>query len=201
MYLLPTAPETSELNKTELTTAKSLIFGHNIRDRKFNSDLASELELWLNAHSKSGLVLNFELGFQAWEDETLVKGKFFKILFENYTTTGAKAGENAKVSHAAIVGEPFDIKYGSDNWCAIYLKLNLTGNTSSTIVDIFCGAEGKLSKIKTPYDQTLSSYIHGEDSDGDNTPGFLGGFIIIILGALAVIYKIFLKPPRKIKNG
>jgi len=201
MYLLPTPPETDELNKTELTSAKSLIFGHNIRDRKFNKDLAPELELWLDTHGKSGLVLTFELGFQAWEDETLVKGKFFKILFENYTTTGAKAGENAKVSYAGIEGEPFDIKYGSDNWCAIYFKVNLTGNISGTGVEIYCGAEGKISKIKIPYDQTLSAYIHGEDSDGDSTPGFQGGFIIIILGALTVIYKVFLKPPIKIKNG
>ena len=123
-YLLPYPPGDEATNKTELSTSQGLVFTHHLRDRKFNTELTPELDIWLNANGKAGLILTFELGFQAWEEDTLIEGKFYRILFKNYTTLGLSGIENAKISFDKYVGEPFDISYGSD-FAAFYLLINL----------------------------------------------------------------------------
>ncbi len=195
-YLLPEPPGDDSKNKTELTAGKSTYFSHNLRDRKFNEALNPELDLWLDAHGKNGLVLRFEIGFQVWEDETLIEGKFYKIIFKNYTTTGATGGENVKVAFLEYDGVPFDIKYGTGNWASIYLMINLTENVSaaSASVDIICGAGGKISSIKLPYDQTLSGFEHeqNKNNDGDSTwcsSSLVLVFAIGIIASVSFIYR------------
>lgn len=205
MYLLPLPPGDASENKTELTPGKLAVFSHNIRDRKLTENLKPELNLWLDAHGKAGLILQFEIGFQMWEDNTLIEGRFYKILFNNYTTTGIGiAGlENAKVIYRGYEGEPFDILSGSKNFAAVYFKVNLTINstTSTSTVDIFCGAWDKISFIQLPYDQTLSAYKHDQDKDNDDNglPGFDGGILIITLVGLVTLYFVFRYPRNRNK--
>jgi hypothetical protein len=201
-YFVPEAPGPEEVNKIELTTAKSLTFSHNIRDRKYNSKLTPYLNLWLDAHGKSGLNLSFQVGFQAWEEDTLITDKKFEILFENYTTKGFLVGEKVELQYQKYQGVPFDIKAGASNWSTIYLTINLT-DTSLTSgkdeigVDLYTGADGKASYIKIPYDQTLSAYKHKKDNEDDGSiPGFNTPTVIIALLAtltLIVYFRYFQK--------
>jgi hypothetical protein len=187
-YLLPNPPGAEAANKTELEPSKPIYFSHNIRDRKFDENLNPALDLWLDAHSQAGIELQFEIGFQAWEDNTLIEGKFFKIKFNNYKTTGAAGGENAKVTFLGYDGEPFDIKYGNDNWASIYLMINISKNaTKKTSVDILCGAGEKVSFISLPWDQTLSQYDSDQDQDGDDNGSLCGFSFIFVLIIMVVV--------------
>jgi hypothetical protein len=185
-YLLPDPPAAEATNKVKLEPGEPTYFSHNIRDRKFDETLNPELDLWLDASGKAGLELEFEIGFQAWEDNTLMEGKFYTIKFHNYTTKGTSGGENAKVKFLEYVGKPFDINYGSDNWASIYLMVNLTGTASSPSVDILCGANGKTSNIRLPWNQTLSKYESQQNKDDDDNGSicmfsFIFGLIILVL--------------------
>jgi hypothetical protein len=187
-YLLPYPPGDEATNKTELSTSQGLVFTHNIRDRKFNTELMPELDIWLNANGKAGLTLTLELGFQAWEQDTLIEGKFYRILFKNYTTSGLSGIENAKITFDKYVGEPFDISYGSD-FAAFYLLVNLTDNTSKPrTVEIYCGAGDKTSYIKLPYDKTLSSTEDKENKDDQSSTCFSWLILITVPTITLTIY-------------
>ncbi len=199
-FLSPTPPAKSNSNKTELTVSQPLIFTHNVRDRKFDDQITPELNLWLDSRNKKGLEIKFELGFQAWEDDTLIKDKFYKILFKNYTTIGATGGENVRLHYLKYDGETFDIKYGTNNFCSIYFMINLTDNpTPSSSVDIYCGAWGKTSYIKLPYNQTLSAYEFEKEKNEKTqpTPGFLVELFFAALIATMAIYTLFQKSQKK----
>ena len=136
-YLLPEPPGNEDTNITVLIPEQQLAYTHNIRDRKFDAKNKPELNIWLNARESKGIILNFEISIQAWEEDTFIEGKFFKILFNIYTAKGTAEGEFAKVSFLKYSGEPFDIKFGSDNYGAISLSINITGNiTKSTKVSL-----------------------------------------------------------------
>ncbi|MCK5561330.1 MAG: hypothetical protein KAJ51_12075, partial [Thermoplasmata archaeon] len=186
-YLLPNPPGAEATNKTELDPGKPTYFSHNIRDRKFNENLIPELDLWLDAHSQAGIELQFEIGFQAWEDNTLMDGKFYKIKFNNYKTTGAEGGENAKVTFLEYDGEPFNIKYGNDNWASIYLMINISKNATKTSVDILCGAGGRTSFIRLPWDQTLSQYESDKNQDDDDNGSLCMFSLIFVLIIMVVV--------------
>jgi hypothetical protein len=187
IYLSPTKAGIEESNKVELTATKNLSFSHSIRDRKFNKNLKPEIMLWLDSHGKANLKLRFEIGFQAWEEDTLIEGKFFKILFNNYTTIGNPYGENISLSYLRYDGEPFDIKSGSTNFASVYFSISLNNTGNSDKIDIYTGADGKASFIKVPYDNTLSASAKNDDNGGDSTPGFTLESLLLIL----VIFFIF----------
>jgi hypothetical protein len=197
-YLLPEPPDKDPKNKTTLQPGDILYQGHNLRDRKYNPDLKPSLDLWLDTHGQKGLVLQFEIGFQAWEENTLIDGEVYRIVFNNYTTIGAAGGENAIVTFREYVNEPFDIKYGADNYASIYLMINFTENASASSIDIYSGASGKISLIKLPFDQTLSWYESEQKKkdDNDNSPGFTGGVLIISAVVLIIIFSIKYRPER-----
>ena len=107
-------------------------------------------------------------------------GKLFRAKFGNYTTTGDQGGEFVNLTYTKYNGEPFDIKSGADNWCAVYLTIRRMDKLEDADLDIYTGAKGKISYVKIPYDQTLSSYEH-ENEENNATPGFLGGCVILAL--------------------
>lgn len=198
VFLLPNPPDDDPSNKTTVAPGKTITFGHNLRDKKYNKDLTPELDLWLDTHGQKGLVLQFEIGFQAWEDDTLIDGEVYGVVFENYTTVGVVGIEHALVPYREYINEPFDIKHGSKNWASIYFMINFTENSSASSIDVHCGAGGKTSFIRLPYDQTLSAYEHeqSKDKDEDNTPGFTGEMLILsIFGLIIIIAQI--SPSRK----
>ena len=137
--------------------------------------------LWLDSHGKADRSLSFEIGFQAWEEDTLIEGKFFKILFNNYTTIGNPYGENISMYYFKYDGEPFDLKSGSTNFAAVYFSITLTDTGNSDKIDIYTGADGKASFIKVPYDTTLSAQAQKDNNDNNSTPGFTLGSVLIIL--------------------
>lgn len=189
-YLLPQPPSHDSNNKTELLAQNRTIFGHNIRDRKFNNKITPELNLWINSHGRSGIELEFEIVFQAVEDNTLLPHKTFKILFENYTTNGSTENENLMPAFIKYDGKYFDIQYGNENWSSIYLKIQRTDNFTDTIVDIYFGSEQKVSYIKIPYDKTLSFYEYEKEKEEENqaTPGFTAIQVVLVLGILISIF-------------
>ena len=187
IYLSPTKGGIEEFNKRELTSTKNLTFTHSIRDRKFNKDFKPEIMLWLDSHGKTNLKLGFEIGFQAWEDDTLIEDKFFKIIFANYTTSGNPYGENVSLSYLRYDGTPFDLKSGSNNFAAVYFSISLEDTGKSDKIDIYTGADGKASFIKVPYDKTLSSVSNKNGNDNDSTPGFTLEWVLIVLIIIIVL--------------
>ncbi len=182
-YLLPDPPGSAPANKTELPAMNHSTFTHNIRDRKFNDKLKPELRLWVNTQGTKGIRLEFEIGFQAVEDNTIIPNKRFKILFSNYTTQGTIEPEYINLTFLKFDGAPFDINPGVENWCSVYLTIRRTDDMTNSKLYIFTGAEGKISYIIIPYDRTLSSYEHEKEDESENTPGFgleLVGTAIII---------------------
>jgi hypothetical protein len=197
-FLLPNPPDDDPMNKTTIAPGSTATYGHNLRDRKLNKDLNPELDLWIDTKGQSGLVLHFEIGFQAWEDDTLMNGQVYNIEFENYTTVGGSGPEHATVPFIKYIGEPYDIKHGSKNWASIYFSINFTENSSASSIDILSGAGGKTSFIKLPFDQTLSAFEHeqSKDKDKNNTPGFTGELFIVSFVAIIALIALF-KPLRR----
>ena len=187
-YLLPDPPGSDKANKTELSALNKTIFGHNIRDRKYDKKLEPELHLWLNAHGRRDIKLKFEIVFQAVEDNIPLPGKTYKILFENHTTNGTTGPFNLRVPFIDYNGKPFDIKSGADNWCIVQLVIKRTDNVTDGELTIYTGAEDRISYIKLPYNQTLSAYNRDlEEKDKNATPGFEINAVLLTLVAVAII--------------
>lgn len=196
-YLLPTPPGPGVKNKTEISAQQQISFSHNIRDRKFNEDLKPELNIWVKSQGKSGMKLEFEIYFQMVEDATVKPNKKYKIIFGNYTTSGLSEFENITLPYLSYKGKPFDIKYGSENWCSVTLIITRTDNETKEKLHIYLGADEKVSFIKIPYDITLSAFEHEnkEKKDDKNTPGFEFGLIIVTL--LIITLKYYWHNPNK----
>ena len=190
-YFLPYPPSSGESNKTTISALNRTTFSHNLRDRKFNSKIKPELNLWLDAAGTKGIELEFEINFQAVEDLTELPDKTFKITFQNYTTNGSLDGEVLNLTYLNYEREPFDIKSGADNWCLVYLIIRRTDNITGSKVTLYCGAEDRVSNIKIPYSQTLSAYNYEQekDNDMDSTPGFTGlSFLFAIVLLISINY-------------
>jgi hypothetical protein len=187
-YLVPNQPGDDSTNKTEILAMNQSTFSHNIRDRKFNEKLKPKLKLWVDAHGKSGIKLEFEIGFQAVEDNTIIPNKNFKIIFPNYTTAGNQEPEYINLSFLKFDGEPFDIQPGADNWCSVYLTIKRTDELTNSKLQVYTGANGKNSYIIIPYDKTLSSFDQGAEDESGNTPGFEFETVVIAIFILITIY-------------
>ncbi len=189
-YLIPYKPGDDNANKTALLANNQSIFSHSVYDRKFNKNIIPELNLWLDDNSKAGLELEFEVIVQAVEQSTVVQGKSYKMVFKNYTTTGYQGPKNVKIEFINYFGEPFDIKYGENNWANIALVIKRIDNESVTKLQIYHGANGKASYIKLPWNQTLSREEYESEKDKNDTPGFEAGiaFIGIIILVIILIF-------------
>ena len=135
------------------------------------------------------------------EDRTLLPEKTYKILFKDYTTSGSITGENLKLIYTKYEGKTFDIKYGNDNWCAVYLTIIRTDNETASKLDVYAGAENKTSQITIPYDKTLSAYEYEQEKkkeeENKSTPGFGLDQGVIALGVLLIIFYIKASARRK----
>jgi hypothetical protein len=189
-YLLPDPPGPDKNNKTELLANNKSTFGHNIRDRKYNDQIDPSIYLWLNTKGKKGLSLEFEITFQMVEDNTVKPDKKYKISFDSYVTKGNSSLEIVNLTFSQYDGKPFDIKYGNDNWCMVYLTISRIDNKTDSKLLVFSGANDKISYIKIPYDRTLSSYEYEKEKEKDNknTPGFSIGYGIAAFVTLLIFY-------------
>jgi hypothetical protein len=133
--------------------------------------------------------LDFVITFQAVEDSTIITGKTYKILFQNYSTNGSTNIEKITPKFANYDGKTFDIKYGNENWCTVNLTVIRSDSLSNASLEIFCGAEEKISFIKIPYDQTLSFYEFEQEENKDDqaTPDFTLGQVVISIGLIIVV--------------
>lgn len=201
-YLIPDPPDASSENITELSALDQKSFGTSIFDRKFNSDFTPELHLWLDTNGNEGIKLEFEIFFQAVEDNTIIPEKNYKALFKNFTNSGTSGVKYLNISFNEYKGEPFDVIPGAENLCHVTLTVKRTDNITNSIVYIYVGAENKTSFIKIPYDQTYSAYEYAREQDKEkdkkSTPGFTASELVIV-SSVALLFYFFIKdPPRRI---
>jgi hypothetical protein len=199
-YLIPDPPDAGSENITELSALDQKSFGTSIFDRKFNNDFTPELHLWLDTNDKEGLRLEFEIFFQAVEDNTILPDKNFKALFESYTNNNISGVKYSNISFIEYAGEPFDIKPGAENLCHVTLTVKRTDNITNSIVHIYVGAENKTSFIRIPYDQTYSAYEYAREQDREkdkkSTPGFTA-IQLVVVTSIALLFHFFIKAPPK----
>ena len=104
-------------------------------------------------------------------------------IFENYTTKGSSSSELIQLTSTKYEGTPVDIKaaeYGGN----VSVMIWRTDNIEDVDLQIYCGAEGKISKIRIPYDKSLSSTQKDKE---DETPMDSGILLIIAIGVSSII--------------
>ena len=197
-YLIPGKPGDDPSNKTELPAADQTIFGHSIHDRKLDTAILPELDLWVNDGGRKGMELEFEIQVQAVEDKTVIPEKKYKMLFKNYTTQGRAETYQIKIEFINYLGKTFDVKYGKEDWVNIALVIKRLDNETGNKLLIYHGADGKASFIQLPWNQTLSKYEYEKDKNDNDSPGF--GFQIVVVSFIAIIFSIYIATKKRNHN-
>jgi len=174
--LQPYAPGEAARNHTILNTTHARKFGHNILDRKYNSGLDPEVNIYIDSFDTPGLVLNFKIEIYMFEGNTLLTEPQAVAIFSNYTTKGSLLPELVEIKSTEYDGKPVDIESGGGFGASIRLTIWRTDGFKNDNVKIYCGADGKVSWIRIPYDKSLSS----EKKDDDESTPMDSGLLLIM---------------------
>jgi hypothetical protein len=176
--LQPYSPGDSAKNYTLINSTQERKFGHNILDRKYNSNLKPEVNIYINSFDKTGMILNFKIEFYLFEGNTLLTEPVATAIFSDYTTKGSLLPELIELRSSKYDGEPVDIESTGGFGASVRLTVWRTDNMEQHDVKILCGANEKVSWVRIPYDRSLSSTRkNGEDS----TPMDSGLLLIVAI--------------------
>ena len=178
--LQPYAPGDSAKNYTVVNTTHTRKFGHNILDRKYNSELKPEVNIYIDSYDTPGMILNFKLEFYLFEDNALATEPVATAVFNNYTTKGSLLPEFVEIKSTEYEGKPADIGSSGGFGASVRLSIWRTDELKDDNVKLHCGVDGKVSWIRIPYDRSLSST---KKNDDDSTPMDSGLLLILAISS------------------
>jgi hypothetical protein len=174
--LQPYSPGDSSKNYTLINSSRDRKFGHNILDRKYNSNLKPEVNIYIDSFDTPGMILNFKIEFYLFEGNTLLTEPVATAVFSNYTTKGSLLPELIELKSSKYEGEPVDIESTGGFGASVRLTVWRTDNLDQSDVKVLCGSEGKVSWIRIPYDKSLSS----TKKNGEDTTPMDSGLLLIM---------------------
>ena len=181
------APGDSPQNVTIMNTTTDRKFGHNILDRKYNSAIKPAVNIYVDSSKTEGLVLNFKLEFYLIEENRLATSPVATAIFDNYTTKGTSEQELIELKSTKYEGTPVDIQTGEGYGASVRLTVWRTDKLDEVDLNIYCGADAKISWIQIPYDKSLSS-TQKDDNDKSTPMGSGVLAIVAIMAGSLVVY-------------
>jgi hypothetical protein len=179
------APGDSAKNYTVVNTTHARKFGHNILDRKYNSELRPEVNIYIDSYDTPGMILNFKLEFYLFDGNTLATEPVATAVFSNYTTKGSLLTEFVEIKSTEYEGKPVDIGSGGGFGASVRLTVWRTDDLKNNDVKLHCGADGKVSWIRIPYDRSLSST---KKNDDNSTPMDSGLLLIVAISTYCIFF-------------
>lgn len=183
--LQPYAPGDSAKNYTLVNTTHTRKFGHNILDRKYNSELKPEVNIYVDSFDTPGMVLNFKLEFYLFKDNALATEPVATAVFSNYTTKGSLLPEFIEIKSTEYEGQPVDIGSSGGFGASVRFTVWRTDGLKDDYVKFYCGADEKVSWIRIPYDRSLSST---KKNDDDSTPMDSGLLLILAISSYCIFF-------------
>lgn len=188
-YLRPSQPGDNATYKTTLNSTFTLEIGRSMIDRKYNPEIKPAVNIYINSLETKGIIVNFRIEFYLFEGNFLPDDPVSTAIFNNYTTKGSSSPEYIQLTSTKYQDDPPEDMPAGEFGGSVRLKIWRTDNIDEVDLEIYCGADAKISWIQVPYDKSLSSTQ--KDDDDKSTPMGSGALLVMAItaGSLVVYYR------------